>query len=218
MSKKLVYEVGINDADYVVKIQSSTTVNGKRTRKTVFECPFYVKWKSMLARCYSKKESNKKKSYNNCYVCEKWLTFSNFRKWMISQDWEGKHLDKDLLYHGNREYSSDKCIFVDYKINYFISCGKGYRSGKLPIGVYTSKTGGFYGRVSNLHGTGYIRDHVKYNTSREALFYWYRTKRRLVRELLSLCSLSMSTLKDIILCKITSIYNEECERCNFNIN
>lgn len=43
---KLVYGVGVNDADYVV----SPIISGKR-----HICPFSIKWKDMLARCYSEK-------------------------------------------------------------------------------------------------------------------------------------------------------------------
>ncbi len=105
MKKKgIVYGIGINDADYVV-------VN----------CLYYRKWKQMLRRCYSSNFHVKNPSYIGCIVCEEWKHFSNFKMWMMSQDWEGKELDKDILYAGNKMYSPDKCVFVDKEVNELFS-------------------------------------------------------------------------------------------------
>lgn len=49
---------------------------------------------------------------SGCSVCEEWLTFSNFKRWMEQQDYEGKALDKDLLVSQNKTYSSETCVFV----------------------------------------------------------------------------------------------------------
>lgn len=54
--KKLVYGVGVNDADYVVQVKETVDcANGKRKQKQVWTCPFYKTWKSMLKRCYCEK-------------------------------------------------------------------------------------------------------------------------------------------------------------------
>ena len=46
---KLVYGWGVNDVDYVVQIKEELPkVNGKRKRKTIWVCPYYQKWKSIL--------------------------------------------------------------------------------------------------------------------------------------------------------------------------
>lgn len=51
----------------------------------------------------------------------------------------GKELDKDLLVPGNKEYGENFCIFVEKRINGFITdCAAG--RGMLPIGVYLDKT------------------------------------------------------------------------------
>lgn len=42
---------------------------------------------------------------------------------MRTQDYEGKHLDKDLLFPGNREYSPKTCLFVTRKVNNFVRVG-----------------------------------------------------------------------------------------------
>jgi len=106
MTKKkgIVYQFGINDADYVVQ-----------------NCLYYLRWKHMLRRCYSSQFHIKNQSYIGCTVCDEWLIFSNFKKWMMQQDWEGKELDKDLLCPGNKVYSPDKCVFIDKEVNLLFS-------------------------------------------------------------------------------------------------
>ena len=95
--KKLVYGVGINDADYsVAKTEVIGHVDGKRKQKRVWGCPYYEVWANMLKRCYSAKCQGKQPTYKGCSVSEEWLRFSNFGRWMEVQDFEGKQLDKDL--------------------------------------------------------------------------------------------------------------------------
>ena len=133
--KKLVCGVGINDADYVVgtrEVVKCEGVEGKRQQLRI--CPFYRRWADMLKRCYSRKYHESCPTYSDCYVCEEWLTFSNFKAWMEKQDWEGKQLDKDILNPGNKEYSPETCIFVDKKTNIFLTDAKASR-GEFPIGV-----------------------------------------------------------------------------------
>lgn len=127
--RSLVFGVGLNDATYSVRI----FIDGKW-----ITCPFYRKWHNMLKRCYCKKEIAKNPTYKGCSVNEKWLTFSVFRSWMNSQDWEGKHLDKDILIQGNKIYSSDACVFVDPHVNYLLSERCAAR-GKYKLGVSFDK-------------------------------------------------------------------------------
>lgn len=123
-SKKLVFGVGTNDADYVTqKKETIGYVDGKLKLKQVWVCPYYRAWANMLKRCYSVKYQEGKPSYIGCTVSEDWLAFSNFRAWMEKQDWEGKHLDKDLLFEGNKVYSAATCMFVSPLVNTFtIDC------------------------------------------------------------------------------------------------
>lgn len=122
---RLILGVGINDADYVV--------TGKINNKQVI-CPFYKKWKSMITRCYSLKYQKDKPTYIDCTVCDEWLIFSNFKKWMETQDWQGKQLDKDLLIQGNKVYSPDACLFITSQINsLLVNCLK--PANLLPQGV-----------------------------------------------------------------------------------
>lgn len=125
--KKLVYGVGINDADY-------ETQRSGFGGMPAWRCPFYRKWSAMLERCYSERCLSKRPSYVGCYVCDEWLLFSSFKKWMECQDWAGKSLDKDLLIHGNKVYSPETCCFIDKKLNSFITDRKAGR-GDLMLGV-----------------------------------------------------------------------------------
>ena len=133
--KKMVHGVGVNDADYVVK-KSETIgyVDGKRKKKEVWVCPYYRAWGSMLKRCYSDKFQESFPTYAGCSVSEEWLTFSSFKSWMEKQDFEGKQLDKDLLFEGNKVYSAETCVFVNTMVNTFAS-DRGAARGEWLIGV-----------------------------------------------------------------------------------
>ena len=75
--QKLVFGVGINDADYSIqKVITIVDENGKRRQKQIWICPFYKKWKSMLERCYSDKYRERYPTYKSCSVCQEWLTLS----------------------------------------------------------------------------------------------------------------------------------------------
>jgi len=148
-TKKLVYGVGINDADYVVVKMETIEVNGVRKRKRVWECPYHRVWHSMLRRCYSSKFQERNTTYKGCSVSERWLTFSVFKMWMEGQDWEGLQLDKDLLLEGNKVYSKEACVFVTQKVNNFtLDCGAS--KGECMIGVYWNRERGkFQSQCSN---------------------------------------------------------------------
>lgn len=133
--RKLVYGVGVNDADYVVQRWGTTGyVDGKRKRKLVWVCPFYKTWQDMLARCLSKKFKVKYPTYKNVTCCDEWLTFSNFKSWMVQQDWVGKQLDKDIIVPDNKVYNPKTCAFVSGIANNFITARNASR-GAWPLGV-----------------------------------------------------------------------------------
>lgn len=133
MANKLVYGVGINDADYQVN----------KTARGAGWCPAYSAWKSMLKRCYSHRFKSKNQTYTECCVCDEWLTFSGFKTWMETQDWEGKQLDKDLLVDGNKIYSPESCVFVSKMTNTFTT-GRAACRGDFPIGVDFNKKSGMF--------------------------------------------------------------------------
>jgi hypothetical protein len=123
--KKLLYGVGVNDANYVVR----PTVSGSRAI-----CIFFQTWRDMIDRCYSKASHKAKPTYVECSVCDEWLTFSKFKKWMELQEWNGRQLDKDILIDGNKIYSPTTCAFVDKRTNVFVISRKASR-GKWLIGA-----------------------------------------------------------------------------------
>ena len=133
--KKFIYGVGINNADYAIKkYEELPRINGKQNQKLVWICPFYDKWKGMLKRCYSENYKDKRPTYEGCSVCDEWLTFSKFKSWMETQDWEDKQLDKDLLVYQNKAYSPETCCFLSSQLNQFL-VKNGSRRGEYPIGV-----------------------------------------------------------------------------------
>ena len=133
---KLVEGVGINDANYNVTDWEyiGFKEDGKPLKRLIWTCPYYITWKSMLGRCYNIKFQERHPTYIGCYVCDEWLLFSNFKVWMETQEWEGKELDKDLLFKGNTVYNPNTCVFISSKINSFL-IERGADRGEYPIGV-----------------------------------------------------------------------------------
>lgn len=169
---KLVYGVGINDADYVVVPR---TPDGKRKY-----CPFYLTWMHMLERGYCEKFKARQPTYKDVTVCEEWHRFSAFKAWMETQDWEGKSLDKDILVPGNKEYGPEVCCFVGGNVNNFI-IDRGAGRGKWPLGVHLHRDKfraslSVFGRRTHL---GY------FCTPEEAHLAWAKAKRRLLDELIT---------------------------------
>lgn len=126
--RPLIAGVGINDANYHVQ----KTVNGKTTR-----CPYYRKWTGMLHRCYGKATQRNQPEYHECSVHPDWHRFSTFKTWMEQQDWQGKALDKDILFPSNKQYGPDTCIFISQVVNNLMTGGVNRRTStkQLPEGV-----------------------------------------------------------------------------------
>lgn len=177
MKNKLVFGVGINDADYVIKKSLSYIEDGKRKRKQLWACPYYNKWSSMLTRCYSSKFLQKNPTYKGCSVCQEWLTFSNFKAWMETQDWEGKQLDKDILLINNKIYSPETCVFVEQKVNLFLN--------DLCVGnigsCWNSKANKYMAQCSD--GKGGNKTLGLFDTAEEAHLAWKKAKHDIAIEL-----------------------------------
>lgn len=139
MKRKLVRGVGINDSNYISqKKEYVLNANGKKKQVVVWTCPYYRKWSNLLDRCYNPNRQNRQPAYIGCSVCNEWLTFSNFKAWMETQDWEGKCLDKDLLYPDNKVYSPTTCCFISQSLNNFL-VESGKLRGDWPLGVCWDK-------------------------------------------------------------------------------
>lgn len=174
--RRLVYGVGINDADYVIyKCEDfGRDSTGKRHRKVLWVCPFYIKWRGMLTRCYCPKTHARQPTYQGATVCDEWLTFSNFKNWMETQDWEGKQLDKDILIPGNKQYGPMACVFVSAQVNNFLKDLKA--SGDHPLGVTWDVSSGLYKAFCGVVLTGKSKTLGKFKDPQKAHEAWYNFK------------------------------------------
>ena len=179
--KKLVWGVGVNDLPYRTEVREwATKDGGKKIRKLVFRCPYYVVWTNMLQRCYSKQSLESYPSYIGTSVCDEWVYASEFKKWMEQQDWDGKSLDKDIIAPGSKLYSPETCAFVLASTNTFVTARDACR-GDYPIGVDLHKHRGKYrARCSN----PFTRkdEHLGYfSTPEEAHEAWRKRKHELAQ-------------------------------------
>lgn len=79
----------------------------------------YDVWADMINRCYHSKDRFSA-YYGTCTVCEEWLNFQVFADWYEAHEYpvnERLHLDKDILFAGNKEYSPKKCMLVPQRLN-----------------------------------------------------------------------------------------------------
>jgi len=152
--RKPICGIAINDSSYITEIK----VDGKRV-----VCPIYRAWSNMIRRCYYANHQGRDRSYKGCSVSSEWLKFSNFRGWMVRQNWRGKHLDKDIAKNGNKVYSSDNCIFVTREINNMLTSRKASRNG-TSVGVSLTK-----GRYTAFYNTSFGRTHLgTFSNNKEA--------------------------------------------------
>lgn len=112
---KCPYEPRTYGVGYFGEGKYKSSENGKDTR-------VYTTWRSMIRRCYDEKNRGKRSlTYKDCKVCDEWLNFQNFAEWYDNNyyeiEGEKMHLDKDILFKGNKIYSPDTCVFVSERIN-----------------------------------------------------------------------------------------------------
>lgn len=175
--------VGINDADYTVQIRKTLSGTGnKRKRVLVWSCPYYRTWISMINRCYDSNYCHKT-NYENCTVCEEWLTFSNFKTWMEKQDWENKRLDKDLFNKDKHSlvYSPETCVFIPQILNSFL-CASAKARGACKIGVTCNKSGGYSSKISNPF-TSKTEHLGEFKIEENAYLAWLKRKLELAEEI-----------------------------------
>lgn len=126
LKAKLVCGIGTNDADYEVVAHEFSGID----RRISWVCPIYRTWKNMLNRCTSISFP----TYEECRVCDEWLSFKGFHAWMADKDYAGMDLDKDVLVRGNRVYGPEFCVFIPHALNSFLN-DRALRRGPLPLGV-----------------------------------------------------------------------------------
>lgn len=166
---RLVQGHGINDVDAPTWI----VVDGRRTR-----VPYYKTWRNMLSRAYNSSYHKLYPTYIDTSVCDDWLRFSAFKSWMTEQDWQGKHLDKDILVPGNKIYAPDRCLFVDPAINNLLNDNAAAR-GRYPIGVSWDKEQKKYRAQLQIYGTE--KKLGRYDTVEEASRVYRDAKSAYVR-------------------------------------
>ena len=108
----------------------------------------YQVWHRMLYRCYDEKLHEKKPTYINCTVCNRWLYLSNFVEdivkipnynlWLsgFNEKINPYQLDKDIKSNGtNKCYCLEQCQFVSHEEN-SRQAHKGKHKGKHKIERY----------------------------------------------------------------------------------
>ena len=138
----------------------------------------FIKWNSMLNRCYSGKYI----SYEGCYVCDEWLNYQNFAEWYELNYYEipGETmcLDKDILVKHNNMYGPNTCVFVPMKINCLFVKSNRIR-GDLPIGV-TRSDNKYNARCKNGQNK---KVHLgTFNTINEAFYAYKEFKEMIIRQ------------------------------------
>ena len=137
-----------------------TNKGGLNTR--IYNC-----WYAMINRCYSDKHRNSNPTYEDCYVCDRWLALSNFVEDIVKIDgyeyWlnhpnERVALDKDIKSNGvNKCYCLEQCMFVTIQENTRqatntregMSTDNENRSISLPVFQY-DKNGVFIKKFKNV--------------------------------------------------------------------
>ena len=137
----------------------------------------YKAWHELIARCYAEKKKDTFPAYYNiCTVCDEWLCYNTFADWYMENQYkvnERLHLDKDILYAGNKIYSPKTCLLVPQRINMLFSNKPNDRG--LPNGM--RKTDG--GKYSAKYGG---KDIDTYPTLEEAYAEYAKVKEKRIRE------------------------------------
>lgn len=174
VSKKI-YGVGTND----LPGEAYTSINGCRHQNQA-----YTAWAAMLKRCYSAKFKAEFPTYQDKYVCESWLVFSNFKTWFDSYYRPSWQLDKDTLKPGNKEYGPDFCLYIPPQINTFLSdCGRA--RGDYKKGVHKDKRTNRF--ISSIREGGKKKYLGTYETEDEAHSAWVIAKIILAERQKELC-------------------------------
>ena len=164
-----VYGVGITGTKY------PCSVNGSVIKE-------YTVWADMLKRCYDPKEHARYPGYAGCTTSDNFRYYEYFYEWCHNQigfnnsSW---HLDKDLLFKGNKVYSEDTCVFLPAEINTALTSANTIR-GELPIGVQHSQAGNYISSY-NLGGIHYHGG--TFYTVEDAFFHYKQAKEQYLQHL-----------------------------------
>ncbi len=166
MMNSLICGVGFNDRKY------PASIGGKDTKE-------YILWNNLLKRCYCSKTQEERPTYKGCSVSEKFKSYSDFYEWCLTQIGFGQesfHLDKDLIFKGNKLYSEDTCLFLPRELNVLLTTRKSLR-GSLPIGVSAHQ-----GRFLATCNTNKLSRHIGlFNTAEEAFQAYKQVKEAFIK-------------------------------------
>jgi len=174
-TKKL-FDVAYDDVEYLTRHTAYVTDNGGvRRRKVIWTCPYYSAWTGIIQRSFSRTLKERFPTYKDVTCCDEWKYLSNFKRWMEQQEWEGKHLDKDILFPANKMYAPDFCVFVNPITNTFLTASDASR-GEWPLGVSRDKNSGRF-KAGCRHPFGMKPTYIAYfDTPEEAHEAWRKRK------------------------------------------
>ena len=114
----------------------------------------YQNWTCMIRRCYDEKLKERYSAYyGDCFVCDEWHNFQNFARWWNENIYrvgtERMHLDKDILFDGNRMYSPNTCVISPQRIN-MLFMKKPNKYG-LPNGIKPRANGRYEAQYKHEH-------------------------------------------------------------------
>lgn len=157
------YKPNVCNIGYLGSGQYSSWSNGQMTRE-------YDAWKSMMYRCYDPATQARQPAYNGVTVCLEWNSFQNFAMWYCNhRDYnKGYHLDKDILYPGNKIYSPMTCCLVPMEINSLFTV-KSNSGTRQAVGVW-SENDSHYAKASGVYLGSF--------DSQEAAVFAYNAARR----------------------------------------
>ena len=162
---------------YIGVGEYKSSYNGKSTIA-------YIKWREMIRRCYDEQELIEHPTYEPCIVCEEWYNFQNFAKWFYENYYtipgEKMHLDKDILFKGNKLYSPKTCCIVPQQINYLFLKSDATR-GKYLIGVHFEKDTNKYVAECRRMNTRNKRI-GRFNTELEAFYKYKEVKEQEIKD------------------------------------
>ena len=145
----------------------------------------YDIWHGTLMRCYDPKCQEKHPTYKGCKVEDYLLNFQHMCEWLEKNYYkvpgESMHLDKDILYKGNKVYSRETCIFVPQRINnLFVKSNK--KRGKNPIGVTLRPSGKYETFCYNGYGKQIYLG--SYLTKEQAFKVYKQYKEKVIKEVI----------------------------------
>lgn len=133
----------------------------------------YKTWADMLKRCYRTKYKDMYPAYYNiATVCDEWHCYQIFADWYEENKYEVDerlHIDKDILFPGNKLYEPEKCLLVPQRINMLFSNKKNKQG--LPNGINRTKNGRYHVlyNKNNLGTYSNIKDAIeRYSYAKES--------------------------------------------------